>query len=527
MAVGPIDPALAVHVAEAPATIGDWLVVLPLMIPIVTGALLVMLRHQTQRHAAVASVGLLGLLAADVALLAKVLREGPAVMAMGAWKPPFGIAFTADLLGVTFATTAAVVALAVSLYAVPTINTHERRYGFYPFLMLLMTGVSGAFLTGDLFNLYVWFEVLLIASFGLLVLGSEKPQIDGTLKYGVLNLMATTLFLIAVGLTYAVFGTLNMADLAAKARTLPEGAPIMTIATLFLMAFGMKAAAFPLNFWLPASYHTPGAGVSALFAAMLTKVGVYALLKTLLLILGAQAVALAAITGFVAGATMIVGALGALAQADLRRLLGWMVIAGIGNMLVGVALGSPEAVAGAVFYGVHSMLVTAALYLAAGMIEEMAGTGQLSRLGGMMAFNPAFAAVFLVLSLGIAGLPPFSGFWPKAALFQAAVAGGAPGLAAIVLVTGFVTTIAMARVFLYAAWRGGPEGTPDGTTDLVHLTPIPDEDRIARLAPIGLLAGLSVLIGLFPAPLFDLADLAARSLLDPAGFIGRVLGGGP
>lgn len=527
MAVGDIDPVLAVNVASAPATLGDWLVVLPLVIPLITGAALVMLRHQMHHQAAVAAGGLVGLLAADIALLVKVLREGPVVMAMGAWKPPFGIAFTADLLGTTFATVSAVVAIAVSLYSIPTINTHERRYGFYPFLMLLMTGVTGAFLTGDLFNLYVWFEVLLISSFGLLVLGSEKRQIDGTLKYGVLNLMATTLFLIAVGLTYGVTGTLNMADIAAKARALPEGAPMVTIAALFLLAFGMKAAAFPVNFWLPASYHTPGAGVSALFAAMLTKVGVYALLKTLLLILAPQAAALSGIVVFVAGTTMVIGALGALAQADLRRLLGWLIIAGIGNMLVGVALGSEGAVTGAVLYGVHSMLVMAGLYLAAGMIEEMAGTGQLSRLGGMMAFNPAFAAVFLVLSLAVSGLPPFSGFWPKAVLFEAAVAGDAPGLAAIILATGFVTTIAIGRVFLYVAWRGGPEGTPDGTTDLVHLAPIPDEDRVARLAPIGLLAGLSVLYGLLPAPVFSLAEGSARSLLDSAGFIARALGSMP
>jgi multicomponent Na+:H+ antiporter subunit D len=527
MAGPALDPALAANIAADPAGLGDMLVVLPLVIPIVTGALLVMLRHSAQRHAAVAAVGLLALFAADVALLVQVIREGPQVMAMGAWKPPFGIAFTADLFGTTFAATSALVALAVSIYSGPTINTHERRYGFYPFLMLLMTGVTGAFLTGDIFNLYVWFEVLLIASFGLLVLGSEKAQIDGTVKYGILNLIATTLFLIATGLLYGVLGTLNMADIAIRVRDLPDGAPMTTIAALYLLAFGTKAAAFPANFWLPASYHTPGAGVSALFAAMLTKVGVYALAKTLILILAPQGAELSGVLVWVAGATTLVGAFGALAQSELRRLLGWLVISGIGTMLIGVAVGGQAGLTGMVLYGVHSMLVMAALYLAAGMVEEMSGSGDLRRLGGLQAFNPAFAASFLVLSFAVAGLPPFSGFWPKAVLFDAASAAGAPGLAFIVLANGFLVSIAMARVYLFAFWRGGPDGTADGDATTDHLAPLPDEDRAPRLVPIGLLTGLVVLYGLVPAPLYGIAEGAARTLLDPAGFAAAVFGAAP
>lgn len=524
MALAPIDPALAANVV--PGT-GDWLVVLPLVIPLVTGAVLVMMRRRMHYHAAVAVLGLLALFAADVALLVEVLDHGPAVMAMGAWRPPFGIAFAAEPLGVTLATTSAVVAIAVALYSTPTINTHERRYGFYPFLMLLMTGVTGAFLTGDVFNLYVWFEVLLISSFGLLVLGSEPAQIDGTVKYGVLNLMATTLFLIATGLLYAVLGTLNMADIAVKARALAAPGPLVTIAALYLLAFGMKAAAFPVNFWLPASYHTPSAGVSALFAAMLTKVGVYALVKVLVLVLAPQAERLSGATAFVAGATMAVGVLGALAQSDLRRLIGWLVISGIGNMLVGVALATEAALTGTVLYAIHSMLVMAGLYLAAGMIEETAGTGDLRRLGGMMVFNPVFSAGFLVLGLSVAGLPPFSGFWPKAALFSAAVDAGAPGLATMILLTGFLTSIAVGRAFLYAVWRGGPEGTADGATDLSGLKPLPDEDRPARLVPIGLMVALVVLYGVVPTPAWTVATVAARSVLDPQTFVGRVLGEAP
>lgn len=527
MAAGAIDPAVAANVVTAPAGLGDWLVVLPLVIPVVTGAVLVMLRHHTRHHAAISAVGLLALFAADVALLVEVVGGGPMVMAMGAWRPPFGIAFAADVLGTTFATVAAAVALAVAIWSGPTVNTHERRYGFHPFLMLLMTGVTGAFLTGDIFNLYVWFEVLLISSFGLMVLGSEKAQIDATVKYGLLNLMATTVFLIATGLLYATVGTLNMADIAVRIHALPPGAPIVTIATLYLLAFGMKAAGFPLQVWLPASYHTPPAGVSALFAAMLTKVGVYALLKTLVLILPAEGRALSDVTVFVAGATIAVGAVGALAESDLRRICGHLVIAGIGNMLIGVAIADQASITGAVFYAVHSMLAMAGLYLAAGVVEEIAGSGDLRRAGGIAAFDPAFATVFLVLAAAAAGLPPFSGFWPKAMLFEAAAAAGAPGLATLVLVSSLVILTALGRVVLLVFWRGGPEGTPDGTTDLRRLTPLPADERASRLVPVGLLAALSVSIGLMPAPVHDLAAAAARGLLDPAAYAARVLGGAP
>ena len=243
-----------------------------------------------------------------------VAGSGPVTMVMGRWLPPFGIAFTVDLAGALFALTAALVALAGAVASVTDINDSGRRYGFYPFLMLLMAGVSGAFLTGDIFNLYVWFEVLLISSFGMLVLGSERGQIDGAVKYGFLNLVATTLFLIAIGYLYGIFGTLNMADIAARAGALEGTAPLMTLVCLFAFAFAMKAAAFPVNFWLPASYHTPRIVVSALFAGLLTKVGIYALIRVCIMLFPVQRAELGLVVAIVAALTMITGALGALAQ---------------------------------------------------------------------------------------------------------------------------------------------------------------------------------------------------------------------
>ena len=217
--------------------------------------------------------------------------------------------------------------------------------------MLMMAGVGGAFLTGDVFNLYVWFEVFVISSFGLLVVGTDERRIDGAVKYAILNLVATTLFLIATGYLYGVFGTLNMADLHRKVAVAGADAPLMTLAALYLVAFGMKAAAFPVNFWLPASYHTPKIVTSALFGGLLTKVGIYGLLRVLVMIMPAERAVLAGLIGWIAIATMIVGVVSALAQTDIRRMLGFALISGIGVMLAGLALGDAAGLTGHVRCG--------------------------------------------------------------------------------------------------------------------------------------------------------------------------------
>ncbi len=278
---------------------------------------------------------------------------------------------------------AALVALAAGIFSLADINDSGRRYGFYPLLMLLMAGVSGAFLTGDIFNLYVWFEVLLISSFGLLVLGSERGQIDGTVKYGFLNLVATTLFLVATGFLYAVFGTLNMADIARKADELRVNAPLMTLVGLYVLAFGMKAAAFPLNFWLPASYHTPRVVVSALFAGLLTKVGIYALIRVTVMLFPIEREELSFVLALVGALTMMVGVLGALAQTDFRRILGYLVVSGIGSMLAGIAIGGPGGIGGAIFYALHSMLVMTGLYFASGIAMRLGADSSIATLAGL------------------------------------------------------------------------------------------------------------------------------------------------
>jgi multicomponent Na+:H+ antiporter subunit D len=512
---GSTESAMAGAMLLEPVTAGDWVLIAPVVTGIAIGALLLMLRHHLRWQAAFAAGGLLFMLAANAALLQRVLEEGPLVMTMGRWLPPFGISFVADALGATFALVATFVALVCTLFSVTDIDATGRRYGFYPFLMLMMAGVNGAFLTGDIFNLYVWFEVFLIASFGLLILGSERAQIDGATKYAILNLLGTAFFLIATAYLYGAFGTLNMADIVRKADGLRNTAPLMTIAALYLLAFAMKAAAFPLNFWLPASYHTPRLVTAALFGGLLTKIGIYALLRSLGMMFPVERLALSGVIEWIAIATMMLGAMGALAQTDIRRMAGFLVISGVGVMLAGTALGGAGALSGTILYAVHSMLAMAALYLFAGAIRDAGGSFMLVDLGGIYRASPLFAAIAFLLVLTVAGLPPASGLWPKVMLARASIEAGAGWLALAVLASGFLTTIALGRVFLLAFWRDAPgTAAPTRKPSAAYLSPI-----VALLVPI-------LLLGVLPERFIRISNIAASGLIDSSYYVRSVFPGG-
>ena len=293
----------------------------------------------------------------------------------------------------------------------------------------------------------------------------------------------------------------------------------MTLAALCFLAFGMKAAAFPVNFWLPASYHTPRVVVSALFAGLLTKVGIYALLRTLVMLFGFERQGLAGLIAIVAAATMLFGILGALAQSDIRRTMGFIVVSGIGMMLAGLALASPTGLTGTIVYAVHSMLSMTALYVLAGMAGERAGSFSLKSMGGLYRDYPLLAAIALVLFFAAAGLPPFSGLWPKVLLVKASLEAGDGWLAAAILATGLLTSIALGRVYVLAFWRNTGEG--DGTEGT--------RPEVSPRLGYGVLLALTapvVAFGVYPEPLIRAAGIAAAGLLHPAGYIAAVFPGG-
>jgi multicomponent Na+:H+ antiporter subunit D len=381
----------------------------------------------------------------------------------------------------------------------------------------MLAGVTGAFLTGDIFNLYVWFEVLLIGSFGLLVLGGRKDQLEGALKYATLNLLATTFFFIATGLLYGLTGTLNMADLAGKVTAVENRGLVNAVAALYLLAFGMKAAAFPLFFWLPASYHTPQPGVSAIFGGLLTKVGVYALIRTFTLIFPLDGGVFNDALFWIAGLTILFGGMGALAQNDLRRLVAFTVVGGIGYMLAGLGLGTPAALSGGLFYMVHSMLISTGLFMAVGIAGRIGGGYDVTTLAGIYRAMPVFAGLFLLGAFIVAGIPPFTGFWPKVVLVQASLAVGVPWLTVAILIGGFLTTLALAKAYALAFWRDRPEDASPPTME---------EPLASRLAPTAAIIVGAAVLGLYAGPLAGFTSAVAEALLDPAAYVATVLGGG-
>lgn len=496
------------------------IVVLPILVPLATAILALAVWRMPRLQRAVSVAGAAGHLASAIALLAAVATRGILAVQAGDWPAPFGITLVADHLGAAMVLVASVVGLAVAVYSLGDVDCDRQRHGFHPLYHVLLTGVSGAFLTGDLFNLYVWFEVMLSASFVLLALGRDRAQIDGAIKYAVINLVSTVTFLIAVGILYGMTGTLNMADLALRVPRIDQPGLLTAVAVLFLGAFGIKAAIFPLFFWLPASYHTPAVSVSALFAGLLTKVGVYALVRTFTLIFTHDVGYTQPLLLAVAGLTMVTGVLGAAAHNEARRILSFHIVSQIGYMIMGLALSTPLALAGTVFYVIHHIVVKTNLFLVAGLIGRRAGSTEIKDIGGLFRSSPLLAVLFLVPALSLAGVPPLSGFWAKLILVRAGLETQDWVIVGVALAVGLLTLFSMSKIWLEAFWKAPPVPAP------AH-GPVADglAHRLALIGPVVALAAVTLWIGLAATPLMDLATRAAGELLSREAYIQAVLGG--
>ena len=499
----------------------SWLLALPVMLPLVTAVLVFLFRNRGAAGRWLSIGGCLALLAVAIALFIAVWQDGVIAAQMGNWPAPFGITLVVDLLSAVMVLITAITGLAVAVYALADIDTRREALGYHALFQVLLAGVCGAFVTGDLFNLYVWFEVMLIASFGLLVLGGSKAQLDGGIKYVVLNLVSTAMFLTGIGLLYGITGTLNMADLHRAIGDVENQALVTVIAVLFLVAFGIKAAVFPLFFWLPASYHTPPVAVSAIFAGLLTKVGVYALIRMFTLVFTTDTDYTHDLLLVVAVLTMITGVLGAAAQNEFRKILSFHIVSQIGYMVLGLALFTPLALVGAVFYLVHHIIVKANLFLVSGVAKRLTHSFDLDNMGGLYKSSPLLAVLFLIPALSLAGFPPLSGFWAKFLLVKASLDIGAYVVAAAALVVGLLTVYSMTKIWAEAFWKPQPVGPSP------KLTMLNAGDRIKLLAPIATLAALTLVIGFFPEPFVTFAERSAAQLLNPDAYVNAVLGGSP
>ncbi len=492
------------------------LVVLPVLVPLATAVACLALRPWRAAQRATSVTGAIAHLAVAAALLARVDGTGIQVMQMGAWPAPFGISLVADLLAAIMVLLTGITGVAVAVYSLGSIDAARERHGYHPLFHVLLMGVSMAFLTGDLFNLYVAFEVMLMASFVLLALGGERAQLEGAVKYVTLNLLSSAVFLAAVGVLYGVAGTLNMADLALAVQRGTAPGLVTTLACLFLVAFGIKAAVFPLFFWLPASYHTPPVAVSAIFAGLLTKVGVYALVRAFTLVFTGDTALTHGLILAVAVLTMATGVLGAAAQFEFRRVLSFHIVSQIGYMVLGLGLFTPLALAGTVFYLMHHIVVKTNLFLVAGIVRHLGGTLDLAALGGLYRRRPGLALLFLVPAFSLAGIPPLSGFWGKLVLVKAGLDAGQYAVTAVALAVSLLTLYSMTKLWNEAFWKEpAEERVPAAATVPWTL-----------LGPVVALAAITVAIGLGAGPVFDLASRAAAQLADPSQYVRAVLGEG-
>lgn len=486
---------------------------LPILLPLAGAALCLVLRYSARAQRVICAVTTASHLIVGSVLLYHVRTDGIQVLRVGSWPSPHGVVFVVDLFSAIMVVLTGIIGTAVAVYSLRTIDTVRTSLGYYPLLQVLLMGVSGAFVTGDIFNMYVWFEVMLISSFVLLCLGGGRGQIEGAIKYVVLNLISSALFVAAVAILYGRVGSLNFADLAVLAQSHASDGSLTTPAMLFMVAFGIKAAMFPLYFWLPASYHTPPAAVSALFAGLLTKVGVYALVRVFTLVFVHD-------TGFTHTAllwvsllTMITGVLGAVAAMEVRKILSFHIVSQIGYMILGLALYTPLALAGTVFYIAHHILVKTNLFLVGGLIDRIGGSYELKRIGGLYGPYPWLAALFLVPALSLAGLPPLSGFYAKLFLLMAGLEARSYVAVAVALIVSLLTLYSMIKIWNEAFWKPAP-ATP------AERRPV----SAYSILPVAALACMTVIFGVAAGPLFELSGQAGAQLMDRTAYIRAVLG---
>lgn len=497
------------------------LLIAPILIPFLTAAICVMFWSKTSIARYLSFSGTLLSFLSICLLFWQVLTHGPMALHVGGWIAPIGITLVADMLSVIMLLTCGLVGVCVHLYALFTRNENLEKYGQHALIQTLLVGVYGSFLTGDIFNLYVCFEIMLISSFALLSAANGKLQIEGTLKYMALNLFGSFMFLAGIGILYGMVGTVNMADVSVKMQFIEQPEMATAVSMLFLVAFGLKAAAFPFFSWLPASYHTPPSAISAIFAGLLTKVGVYALMRFFSLIFTQNVGFTHELIVVMGILTMIAGIIGAVGQYDIRKILSFHIVSQIGYMLIGFGIWTELAIAGAIFYLIHNIIAKTNLFLAAGVINRLQGSYHLDYVGGLYRERPYFAALFLISALGLAGIPPLSGFFAKIFLIMGGLSDGRPVTVFLMVFVGLFTLISMIKIFDKAFWKPVKEGVK------IQVLEGGDNPRLINgmMTPILILAVVVIALGLFAPIAFEVCRMAAIQMMDSSIYVQAVLGG--
>jgi len=487
--------------------------ILPVLVPLtVTILMLMFFRDNVRVQRALSIASAITLLVFTTLLLIKVNAEDVIVYRLGNWQPPFGIVLMVDRLSVIMLYLCAITGLASLVFACGELDERRERTHFHPLFQLLMMGINGAFLTGDLFNLFVSYEILLAASYGLLSLGNEPYQLRATVQYLVLNLVKSTLFLFGVAVLYSVLGTVNMAHLSQRIAVLDNNAQRMFVEVagfVLLTVFSIKAALVPLFFWMPDSYPAPAAAVGAMFAGMMTKVGVYSLARVFPLVFhGTESWAGNWVLP-ISAVTMVGGVLGAVAQTNFRRLLSFHITSQVGYMVMGIGLFTPAGLGAAIFYIAHHILVKAGLFLIAGIAERLSGEKDIRKMGRLIR-HPVTAGLFLIAGWSLAGVPPLSGFWAKLFVVKEGLSLHAYYAVFAALLTGLLTLFSMTKVWVMAFWEG----------EAKRLRQVP----ATMIAGALLLVSFSAIIPIIAEPIWRFCEIAGKHVTNPELYIRAVLG---
>ena len=486
------------------------LAILPIIIPLFAGIILAFTNKsvKTSRFLAKTFAVIQLTVATYVAYL--VFNNGTIILETGSWAAPYGIIFVADSLAILLVLTTSILTTAIVFFATKTVTERKEKHYFYALIFFLISGVSGAFLTGDLFNLFVFFEVLLMASYGLITLGGDKAQLRESLKYVLINLFSSIVFVTTVAFLYSVVGTVNMAQIAERVHEVEQQGILTVIGIVLFFVFATKAALFPLYYWMPKSYVVPNPVVSALFGALLTKVGIYSILRVFTLIFVFETEITHTLFLWIAGLSMIFGVIGALSTKDIKMIVAYNVIPSIGFILFGIAIFNQDALSGSIYYLVHDMIIKAALFLIVGVIAYVAGTSDLRKMGGLIHQYPILGWLLFISAFVLAGIPPFSGFIGKILLLKGSYANDEIFIVIIALASSLLILYSVMKIFIQGFWG-------EKNNDL------PRKSLKGLLAPIIFLLSFSVLLGIGAEWVYPHIELISAYLLEPEIYINSVL----
>ncbi|MBM6619216.1 Na+/H+ antiporter subunit D [Bacillus suaedaesalsae] len=487
------------------------LAILPVLLPVIAGILAIFIHKKPVATRVMTAIFTIAQLLLSFFLTIYVFNHGPIVLETGDWKAPFGIVVVADELAMLLVTTTNIISVAIAMYSFYTIKALEHRYFFYVFYHFLIAGVSGAFLTGDLFNLFVFFEVLLMSSYALIIFGSGKEQLRESVKYVLINVFSSIIFVTTIAFLYSVTGTVNIAQLGMRVGEIEQAGILTTIAVMLFFVFATKGALFPLYFWLPKSYAVPHPVVAALFGSLLTKVGIYSILRTFTVIFGYEAQFTHQIFIIIGVLTILFGVVGALSTHNIKLIIAYNIIPAVGFMLIGIGVFSVTSLAGAVYYLIHDMIIKCALFLLAGTVVSITGTTDIRKMGGLIHRYPLLGWLFFVSALVVAGIPPFSGFIGKYLLVRGGLEEGHYFAIILALLLSLLILLSVIRIFITAFW--GEEKEYNGK----HVS------MKGIVPPVSFLLAFSIFLGLGAEVVYPYVQFIGDVLASPSYYIENVI----